>query len=160
MTFAPKGKGDIRGTRYVFVGVFLSIPIILTQVVDRFLDLNGDFRADWVWVGDKGDTDIYINKRGPGPNEDRYGLVPYWQRAESFHAGMGVEGARDRVHFARLLVKDGSGRRDYAYITTLGKNPLNSYWFIEINIWRNDGKGGTQSMSDFDRYCDVSSPYP
>lgn len=136
MVFAPKGKGDIRGTRYV--------------------DINGDFRADWVWVGDQGDTDIYINKRGPGDNEDRYGLVPYWEHAAASHPGMGAAGARDRVHFARLFSKDGSGRRDYAYVTDLGKNPVSNNWFIQVNVWRNDGQGGTQSMSDFDRYCDVS----
>lgn len=45
MIFAPEGKVDIRGT--------------------CFVEINVDFRFDWIWVGEQGDTDIYINMRGP-----------------------------------------------------------------------------------------------
>jgi hypothetical protein len=90
IVFPPKGKGDIRGT--------------------RFVDINGDGRSDWIWVGDAGETDIYTNMRGPGPDAgDMKGIVPYWLRATAFHGGMGKAGVRDNIFFARIFSKDAQG---------------------------------------------------
>lgn len=135
VVFPPKGKGDIRGT--------------------RFVDINGDGRSDWIWVGDAGETDIYTNMRGPGPDGgDMKGLVPYWLRAMSFHGGMGKPGIRDDIRFARVYPKDTKGRKDYVWFeaVALGEDNYDFY----MRTWRNDGSGGTQRKSDWDRYCDVS----
>jgi hypothetical protein len=130
IVFPPKGKGDIRGT--------------------RFVDINGDGRSDWIWVGDAGETDIYTNMRGPGPDGgDMKGIVPYWLRATAFHGGMGKAGVRDNIFFARIFSKDAQGRRDYVWMEQTG-------FAFSMHVWRNDGSGGTQRKSDWDRYCDVS----
>ncbi|ORY17569.1 hypothetical protein BCR34DRAFT_596756 [Clohesyomyces aquaticus] len=81
--FLPKGKGDIRGTRYI--------------------DINGDGRSDWIWVGDTGDTDIYTNMRGPGPGQGMRVIVPYWLRASASHRGM-----RDYVWFEAVDLGEGN----------------------------------------------------
>ncbi|KAF2825075.1 hypothetical protein CC86DRAFT_241827, partial [Ophiobolus disseminans] len=128
IVFTPKGKGDIRGT--------------------RFIDINGDGRSDWIWVGDSGETDIYTNMRGPRS------VVPNWLHATASHGGMGKPGVRDYVHFARIYPKDTTGRRDYVWVEAkdAGAEQVDHY----LHIWRNDGSGGTQHKSDWNRYCDVS----
>jgi hypothetical protein len=61
----------------------------------RLVDINGDFRADWLWLDGTGEVTTYINNRGTGKGS----LVPDWQRIGVTHAGMGVAGARDRIRF-------------------------------------------------------------
>lgn len=97
VVFTPKGKGDLRGT--------------------RFIDINGDGRSDWIWVGDAGETDIYTNMRGPTPDSaNMRSLVPHWLHATAFHGGMGRPGVRESIHFARIYSKDVKGRRNYVWL--------------------------------------------
>ncbi|KAJ4296824.1 Glucan endo-1,3-alpha-glucosidase agn1 [Kalmusia sp. IMI 367209] len=123
VVFTPKGKGDIRGT--------------------RFVDINGDGRWDWIWVGDAGDTDIYTNIKIPGSESS---AAPMWLRAENFHGGMGKAGVRDEIYFARIFGTDHAGRRDYIWFEATDKGDDN--FDFTPRVWRNDGSGGTQG------YCD------
>jgi hypothetical protein len=98
--------------------------------------------------------------RGPASNTvDKFGIVPNWLHAKSSHPGMGVEGVRDRIHFARIFTKDGSGRRDYVWIEPKSNSgsdaSMGDTQFI-FHVWRNDGSGGTQRKSDWDRYGDLT----
>jgi hypothetical protein len=116
-------------------------------------------RANYTqWVGDKGETDIYTNMRGPcSSSGDKQGLVPCWLHAASTHGGMGVPGVRDRIHFARILNEDGAGRRDYVYLETNSvSHAFGKTFYFAMRVWRNDGKGGTERKSDWDRYCDMT----
>ncbi|CAD0113390.1 unnamed protein product [Aureobasidium uvarum] len=65
VVFTAKGKGDASGV--------------------RLADLNGDFRSDWMWIGDQGDIDTWINQRGWGT-----GIVPDWTHSGITHGGDGV----------------------------------------------------------------------
>jgi hypothetical protein len=97
--------------------------------------------------------------RGPASKfGEKTGLVPNWLHAKSSHPGMGVEGVRNQVHFARMFTKDGSGRRDYVWIEILpmvGDTSRGGLQYI-FHAWRNDGSGGTQRKSDWDRYGDLT----
>jgi hypothetical protein len=159
VVFPPKGKGDIRGT--------------------RFIDINGDGRADWIvstytirsqkwsliliklqWVGDKGDTDIYTNMRGPDPDSgSKFGLVPHWLHAERAHGGMGVPGVRNQIKFARIL-HNGKGKRDYVYIKKVDDEEQRGFHKYIFEVWANDSEGGTERKSDGNRYGDMVSSMP
>ena len=98
--------------------------------------------------------------RGPAAgksSDESKGMAPNWVHAQSSHPGVGVEGVRNDIHFARIFYKDGSGRRDYVWLEAIDLNNRNDFDF-KPHVWRNDGEGGTQRMSDFDRYCDMVCP--
>jgi hypothetical protein len=98
--------------------------------------------------------------RGPASGSaEKTGLVPNWLHAESFHGGMGVSGVRDQIHFARIF---GSGRRDYVWIVlrALQGDTSNGDTEFSFRFWRNDGQGGTQRKSDWDKYGDLVSYIP
>nr|UMZ45337.1 hypothetical protein [Paramyrothecium sp.] len=105
-----------------------------------FGDINGDFRTDYLYVGDKGEVDTWINSRGWGS-----GIVPDWRSAGRTHAGLGTSGIRDQIKFARIY---GSGRLDYIYL----KEEAGHY---DVLVWENTGSGGTRRKADGDFYCDM-----
>ncbi|GFP57140.1 multidomain esterase [Trichoderma asperellum] len=107
--FTGKNKGDKNGI--------------------RLADLNGDFRDDWMWVGDQGDVDTWINQRGSGA-----GIVPYWSASGITHLGMNTLGVREKIKFGRIY---GSGRLDYIYL-----KEEDSYY--DMLVWENQGAGGTK----------------
>jgi hypothetical protein len=79
----------------------------------RFADLNGDGRAEYLWVHDDGSVDAWYNMGGPdnGPNAAKVGWMPNGQIA----TGFGKDGAG--VRFADL---NGDGRAEYLWIDTNG----------------------------------------
>ncbi|KAK4182717.1 hypothetical protein QBC35DRAFT_546288 [Podospora australis] len=104
-------------------------------------DLNGDFRADWMWVGDDGSVDTYINQRGTGK-----GIVPAWPHAGITHAGLGGTAVGDKIKFGRLY---GSNRVDYTHLKE-------SDDYYDMEAWQNLGAGGTKLKADGVFYCDMT----
>ncbi|KAK1518258.1 hypothetical protein CABS01_05792 [Colletotrichum abscissum] len=103
-------------------------------------DLNGDYRADFLYVGDKGNVDTYINQRGSGK-----GIVPDWRKAGVTHPGQAAMGVRGNIKFGRIY---GSGRLDYIYMKE------EEEWFDMI-VFENKGSGGTRRKGDGNFYCDM-----
>ncbi|KPM38628.1 hypothetical protein AK830_g7923 [Neonectria ditissima] len=128
--FTGKGMGDMRGV--------------------RFVDINGDGRSDWVWIGTKGETTIYINKRGVGT-----GMVPYWEKAAASHPGMGEDTGETRynVQFGRIY---GNGFRDYSWFKKSECKPICK---AEVLTWENramDGHGGRWQKGDGANWGDMT----
>ncbi|KAH6611487.1 hypothetical protein Trco_001507 [Trichoderma cornu-damae] len=107
----------------------------------RLADLNGDFRDDWMWVGDEGDVDTWINQRGTGA-----GIVPYWSASGITHLGMHTPGVSGQIKFGRIY---GSGRLDYIYL-----KEEDTYY--DMIVWENQGAGGTKRKGDGVFYCDMT----
>ncbi|KAH8887189.1 hypothetical protein GQ53DRAFT_874237 [Thozetella sp. PMI_491] len=105
-----------------------------------FGDINGDFRSDFLYVGDQGQVETWINSRGWGS-----GIVPDWRLVGTTHGGMGTPGIRDQIKFARIY---GSGRLDYVYLKE------ESTYFDAI-VYENTGGGGTRRKADGNFYCDM-----
>ncbi len=85
--FPTKNKGDRDGLHLV--------------------DINGNFRYDWVWLSKSGASDIYINYRGW-----QDGIVPDWRQAKEFHPPVLSSADADgygRFVFGRIF---GTGRHD------------------------------------------------
>lgn len=106
----------------------------------RFGDLNGDFRSDFLYVGDKGEVDTWINSRGWGA-----GIVPAWRNHGTTHGGLDTAGIRTQIKFGRIY---GSGRLDYIYL----KEQDTHY---DVLVWENTGSGGTRRKADGNFYCDM-----
>ncbi|PLB52208.1 hypothetical protein P170DRAFT_322486, partial [Aspergillus steynii IBT 23096] len=133
--FTGKGMGDIRGV--------------------RFVDISGDGRDDWLWVGDDGQVTTWTNSRscvksdeGDGPNIEWRQAVRKGQNQGPTHEGMGgfaKDGVRDRIHFAKVFSEY---NRDYVFIQS-NKDGL------VMRVWRNRGTGGTTIKSDGNRYCNM-----
>ncbi|GAM34923.1 hypothetical protein TCE0_015r02825 [Talaromyces pinophilus] len=128
IVFTGKGLGDIAGV--------------------RFVDINGDFRSDWLWLDDTGKVTTYINNRGTGKGS----LAPDWVSAGVTHAGMGVAGARDRVKFGNVYAGNGA---DYLYVETVESASNASVSDNYAHVWKNTGYGGTTLKGDGDYYCDM-----
>lgn len=115
----------------------------------RYLDINGDGRADVVFVNDDGSTVIYINQRGD--KSDGLGLKPHWLLAGSTHAGFPDDTSmtRDNILFGRIY---GSGRQDYIRVNEILVSKELTYQF---SVWENTGSGGTKLNGDGVRFCDL-----
>jgi hypothetical protein len=83
--------------------------IILTNCC--IVDINGDFRSDWLWVGDTGEVFTFINRRGDGAGD----ILPYWWDHGQTHAGTGTTtgSSYEHIKFARIY---GSGRADVGWL--------------------------------------------
>ncbi|KAF6820913.1 hypothetical protein CMUS01_11464 [Colletotrichum musicola] len=131
--FTSKGKGEYHGV--------------------RFADVNGDGRTDWLWLNDQGQTSIYTNNRGCEKGTEGDGLKPLWREAENMkngkgptHPGVGVDGARANIHFARAT----------GVVQDFGLHMVSDYIWIEdkaygvdqheytFHVWKNLGRGGTK----------------
>ncbi|KAK3994266.1 carbohydrate esterase family 3 protein [Cladorrhinum sp. PSN332] len=107
-------------------------------------DINGDFRSDFLHIGDTGAIETFINSRGT--KDTTPGIVPDWREAGLTHPGLPVLGdVRDRVKFGRIF---GSGRLDYIYLQESARH-------FDVLVWENRGSGGRQSKSDGNFYCDM-----
>jgi hypothetical protein len=111
--FTGKGMGDLRGVHLV--------------------DINGDFRSDWLWLDEEGKDTTYINQRGSGKGS----LVPEWRRIGITHAGMGDTSARDRIKFGQVYQGRGA---DYVWIDSVEDGESYNH---HAHVWKNVGKGGT-----------------
>lgn len=79
----------------------------------QFADLNGDGRAEYLWVHEDGSVDCWLNLGGPdnGPNAGKVKWLPQGTIA----TGIGRDG--DGVRFADL---NGDGRAEYLYVNANG----------------------------------------
>ncbi|KAK4461303.1 hypothetical protein QBC42DRAFT_330084 [Cladorrhinum samala] len=107
-------------------------------------DINGDFRSDYLHIGDTGAIETFINSRGTIDTSP--GIVPDWQDAGLTHPGLPVLGdVRDRIKLGRIF---GSGRLDYVYLKESSRH-------FDVVAWENKGSGGRLRKSDGDFYCDM-----
>jgi hypothetical protein len=119
----------------------------------RFVVINGDFRSDWLWLDETGQVTTYINNRGTGKGS----LAPDWVSVGVTHAGMQVDGAKDRVKFGNVYPGNDNGA-DYVYIefqqlgSSTGAEPVYDHY---LHVWKNTGSGGTKLKGDGDFYCDM-----
>ncbi|KAL8948177.1 MAG: hypothetical protein Q9222_005610 [Ikaeria aurantiellina] len=79
----------------------------------RFVDLNGDGRAEYLWVHTDGSVDVWLNQQLPG--ETASTLAINWNPQTQSAGGIGRDGAG--VRFADL---NGDGRAEYLYVDDKG----------------------------------------
>ncbi|KAI1149546.1 hypothetical protein F4825DRAFT_49431 [Nemania diffusa] len=103
-------------------------------------DLNGDFKADYLYVGNNGNVDTWINQRSHGK-----GIVPEWRAAGLTHPGQAESDILSNIKFGRIY---GSGRLDYIYLKE------EDDWF-DTHVFENKGAGGTKRKGDGNFYCDM-----
>ncbi|KAH8886549.1 hypothetical protein GQ53DRAFT_657685 [Thozetella sp. PMI_491] len=114
----------------------------------NLVDINGDFKSDWLYMDNTGKIDTSINQRGTGT-----GMVPDWNYAGFTHDGIsGVTNGNSAFKFGRMY---GSGRRDYIYLrhANVGSDNRGT---VELRIWKNLGSGGTYLKGDGTHYCDMN----
>ncbi|KAI0517890.1 carbohydrate esterase family 3 protein [Xylaria bambusicola] len=101
----------------------------------RFVDINGDFRSDVLWVDETGQVRTWINQRGTSKS-----LVPYWNYAGITHEGMHENvGGQQNIMFARVW-----------------SNRPNDIWSISARAWKNLGNGGTTQKGDGAHWGDMT----
>ncbi|KAK8017500.1 hypothetical protein PG993_013826 [Apiospora rasikravindrae] len=105
----------------------------------RMGDLSGNFRSDWMYIGDQGQIESWINQRGWGT-----GIVPDWVSAGQTHGGVG---RGSEIQLGRVY---GSGRLDYIWMKPTGGDK------IEVTVYQNLGEGGTRRKGDGTFYCDMT----
>ena len=112
-----------------------------------FVDINGDGRADSIYIHNTTNADIRINQRGD--RGDGAGLRPHWGTLSAQIEGWPNDKSvtRDHVLFGRVF---GSGRSDVVRMEQVGK----SFDYV-FHFYRNTGRGGTQLRGDGVRYCDM-----
>ncbi|KAK4177572.1 family 3 putative carbohydrate esterase [Triangularia setosa] len=100
-------------------------------------DINGDFRSDYMRIGENGNILAFINS-GMGRNN-----APEWRDAGIItQGGLGVM-PPDLIKFGRIF---GSSKLDYIYLDENGGN-------YDVNVWQNTGKGGTVHVTEGSSDC-------
>lgn len=104
----------------------------LSTTAVRFADLNGDGRAEYLWVDTNGAVTAFLNQGGPdhGSNAARISWNPQGEIA------YGVGGNRAEIHFADI---NGDGRADYLWVHSNGSV---SCW---LNLGGSTDDGGPNS---------------
>ncbi|KAI1350842.1 hypothetical protein F5Y01DRAFT_315312 [Xylaria sp. FL0043] len=112
----------------------------------RFVDINGDFRSDILWVDKTGKVRTWINQRGHEKS-----LAPYWRDAGVTYEGMheDVKG-QENIIFGRIY----SRRPSYLYRHT-SYSPYGAY-FLTATVWENLGSGGTTQKGDGAHWGDMT----
>ena len=110
----------------------------------RLIDINGDSRADWVYIQPDGNTKIFIN--APGTKEGSRGLKPTWFEAKQSYVGFPKENP-DFLKFGRFY---GTAKEDL--IQVVEKKENNDFQY-ELLAFKNTGKGGTRHKGDGVRFC-------
>jgi hypothetical protein len=140
-----------QGDEYSWQG-FSSIDGLRGIVFDKtqnptslyyFGDINGDYRSDILRIGNNGNVETFINRRGRGG-----GIVPDWVSAGITHQGQPVgelQNIRGNIKFGKIY---GSNRLDYIYI----KEEKD---YFDVLVWENKGSGGTKLKADGTFYCDM-----
>lgn len=108
-----------------------------------FGDINGDYRSDILRIGNNGNVETFINRRGRGS-----GIVPDWVSSGITHQGQPVgplESIRNNIKFGKIY---GSNRLDYIYL----KEEKD---YFDVLVWENKGSGGTKLKADGNFYCDM-----
>ncbi|KAL8672053.1 MAG: hypothetical protein Q9168_003480 [Polycauliona sp. 1 TL-2023] len=107
----------------------------------RFADINGDGKADYVWLSQKGEMEVYLNVIGENPAK----FVPY---NNGKFVATGVGGKRDEIRLADI---NGDRRADYIRIhqnngsvdlwtNQVGINPAN--WIQHGSVASGVGSSG------------------
>ena len=102
----------------------------------HLVDLNGDGKADYVWLDSNGKATAYINYRGHNS-----GLAPIWVSEGVIATGIGVK--RQNVTFGDLT---GDGKAEY-----IGVN----YTTGALNVYLNGCSGGTYETADGLTFADI-----
>jgi hypothetical protein len=108
-----------------------------------FGDINGDYRSDILRIGNNGNVETWINRRGRGS-----GIVPDWVSSGITHQGQPVgplQNIRNNIKFGKIY---GSNRLDYIYIKEEED-------YSDVLVWENTGSGGTKLKADGTFYCDM-----
>ncbi|KAL8846305.1 MAG: hypothetical protein Q9221_008603 [Calogaya cf. arnoldii] len=85
----------------------------------RFADINGDGKADYVWISEKGEMVVYLNVIGENPAK----FIPY---NEGKFIAIGIGGSREEI---RLVDISGDKRADYLRI---------HYLDGAVDLWNNE----------------------
>ncbi|RKU41801.1 hypothetical protein DL546_001959 [Coniochaeta pulveracea] len=99
-------------------------------------DINGEFRADLMYVSDTGSVQTWINQRGDGNGIRSAGQT---------HKGQAVSGLNQEIKFGKIM---GTNRLDYIYLVKEDE------WY-DAHVWKNTGAGGTKRKGDGSFYCDM-----
>ncbi|KAI0967672.1 carbohydrate esterase family 3 protein [Xylaria arbuscula] len=126
--------------------VFKTSETLPDIAMMRFVDINGDFRSDILWVDGSGKVRTWINQRGNGKS-----LVPYWRDAGVTHGGMheDVKGQQNII-FGRIY----SRRPSYLYRQD-DYDPATTF-SISTKAWENLGSGGTTQKGDGAHWGDMT----
>jgi hypothetical protein len=133
--YSWQGFSQVDGVRGV---VFDKSPGAASSI--QFGDLNGDYRSDVSRVGNNGNVETWINRRGRTS-----GIVPDWVSVGITHEGQPAVNIRDNIKFGRIY---GSNRLDYIYIKEEDD-------YFDVLVWENKGSGGTKLKADGTFYCDM-----
>ncbi|KAK7980217.1 hypothetical protein PG989_012674 [Apiospora arundinis] len=111
----------------------------------RFVDINGDFRSDILWVDETGRVRTWINQRGTDKS-----MTPYWDDVGVTHGGMGENvGGRQNIGFGRMY----SGLPSYLRYIVDCKRVCE----IEVRAWENLGGGGKYQKGDGAVFGDMTN---
>ncbi|KAM5462559.1 hypothetical protein MferCBS49748_006466 [Microsporum ferrugineum] len=91
----------------------------------HFADLDGDGRAEFLWVGSKGEVTAFYNQGPPGGQQSTNGAQVGWWPAGVIASGVGA--TPYQVHFADL---NGDGRAEYIHVHRNGS----------ASVWLNQGQ--------------------
>ncbi|KAL2859212.1 hypothetical protein BJX68DRAFT_252247 [Aspergillus pseudodeflectus] len=145
--FTGKHKGNITGVRMV--------------------DINGDGRADWLWVSDKGEVETWTNSRTCQSGSIGDGLKVDWRQgfAKGLSSGYTHSGVgwlhpngdmRTRILFGRVYGEPQDfgllGRKDYVYLEHWLQDDKHLF---HMRAWKNQGSGGTKVKADGVKYCNM-----
>lgn len=119
----------------------------LDPAVMRFIDMNGDNRADWFYLENDTIANIRINQRGD--RSDGQGLKPHWRNNSKQIKGWPKDArvSTDNILFGKVF---GSARNDIIHLEQVGGEA--NYVF---HFYRNTGAGGAHLRGDGVRYCDM-----
>ncbi|KAJ4351275.1 uncharacterized protein N0V89_006614 [Didymosphaeria variabile] len=121
----------------------------------HLLDINGDFKADWVYLFEDGSTRIFINQRGS--KDDGGKLKPYWIEATNGARGFpdDPDMNQDHAKFGRITGGD-PGHQDYVHVVeTSAVANGKTTWSYTFDVFKNTGSGGTKVKGDGVHYCDM-----
>ncbi|KAK1239333.1 hypothetical protein MKX07_008821 [Trichoderma sp. CBMAI-0711] len=132
----------------------------------RMLDINGDGRADWLFVDKTGGVETWTNSRTCQSGHNGDGLKVDWRQgfaagASSGNTHPGVATASDgdirkRILFGRVwgVPQDfgNFGRKDYVYLEHSLDGTTHTF---RMRAWKSAGHGGSKVRADGVKYCNM-----
>jgi hypothetical protein len=128
-------------------GRTLDLDLAFYPAEFRLIDINGDGRADRVYIHNTTTADIRINQHGD--HSDGMDLKLHWRGFSNQIEGWPDEDkvTRDHVLFGKVF---GSGRNDLVRMKQVGED-----FDYVFHFYHNTGKGGKELQSDGVHYCDM-----